>query len=179
MIQVGYYEQFIAEINRYQTWRLGKTDLKKDTENFEQINNKTYYLKHHDQMIEETDKMIINIKELKVIIEKIIDEKIQYGELIKPKSNNIESIKSKIIEVFCDIDFIKQICYENDVANNELKLLIIYQHDNFEYSEDIMFDRFFKLEDLFPDIYMELMTLLPSEVGPSDLNKTTTLFKKE
>ena len=84
-----------------------------------------------------------------------------------------------IIATAFDDDFIKQVCYENDVLEeNEIRLVIIYEHDDFAYSNRVIIKKFIELEDQFPDIRMDLITLLPSKVG-SDRLKTTTIFKRE
>ena len=91
----------------------------------------------------------------------------------------MENVKPKIIEMFEGIDFVKHICYENDTRGDEITLIVIYEHDNSIKSRDIIFKQFFKLEDIFPDIYMEVRILHTTEVGPYRLNDTTTVFKRE
>ena len=101
-----------------------------------------------------------------------------YKWIIKQKVD-MDKIKPKIVETFSEIDFVKQICYENDVNDDQIKLLLIYEHDNYAYSTNIIFDRLLKLEDQFPDVYITLLTLQSSEVGPNKLDGTTTIFKRK
>ncbi len=90
---------------------------------------------------------------------------------------DVEKIKIKINDAFSSVNFVKLVCYEN--IFDEIKLIVVYEHDDYEYSEDTIYDVFFKLEDQFPNIYMQLIILLPSEIDQSVLNNTTTIFKRE
>ena len=102
-----------------------------------------------------------------------------YKWIIKQKVD-MDKIKPKIVETFSEIDFVKQICYENDVDDDDqIKLLIIYEHDNYAYSTNIIFDRLLKLKHQFSDAYITLITFHCSEVGPNKLDGTTTIFKRK
>ncbi len=91
---------------------------------------------------------------------------------------NMDKIKPKVIEAF-DLDFIKQVCYENNVNYDTIKLLVIYEHDDDEIAVDAIFDQFHKLNKQFLDLNIEMAWYNTSEIKSSDLNNTTMIFKRD
>ena len=128
------------------------------------------------EQIEEINR-ILSLKELNTIVEKVIDAKIHAGELVKPTVNKIKEIESKIVELFDDIDFVKQVYYRHRYEGREIYLDVIYDHDDYEYSFNIMFQAFTKLLDIFPDVYMDLEVSRPSEIEQDDITNSIPALK--
>ncbi len=91
---------------------------------------------------------------------------------------DMKSIKPKIVDAL-DVDFVKQVCYENNFDCNVIKLIVIYKHDDYDFVIDTIFERFGKLEDQFPDLDLQMLFFDVSKIKPSRLDNTTTVFKKE
>ncbi len=112
-------------------------------------------------------------------IEKIVKIMNLHDTITKQQEFNMD-IKSKAIEIFEPLDFVKQICYESEYTNSDNGLLlVIYEHDDFEHSIRTICDGFLSLERQFPNMHMDLLFAHTSEIGPGGLNNTITIFKRK
>ncbi len=120
------------------------------------------------------NEMLANIKRLQSIVSKV---QTTATDLAQREKTCMDKVNLKIIEVF-DVDFIKQVCYENDVEDNEIKIVVIYEHNDFQYAVDIIVNRFVQFKKCFRGMYLELMFFHTTEVKPNRLEDTTTVFKR-
>ena len=123
----------------------------------------------------ETDEILQHIKQLQATVNEI---QTSMNKLVK-KHIDMKSITPTIAAAFDDADFIKQICYENDTTCDVIKLIVIFEHDDFSFGVNTIARRFGKLQDQLSDVDMELLFFQTSEVEPSRLDNTTTVFKRE
>ena len=121
---------------------------------------------------------VLSLKELNIIVEKVIDAKIHAGELVKPTVNKIKEIESKIVELFGDIDFVKQVYYRHRYEGREIDLVVIYDHDNFDSSFHIIHEAFVKLEDMFPNTYIDLDVMRYSKTNQNYIIGAIPVLKR-
>ncbi len=118
------------------------------------------------------DEMLTRIKQIQTSLDQL------QASVNRLAQQDIDNIKPKIVEAF-DVDFIKQVCYENNSDRDVIKLIVIYKHDDYDFASNAIFDRFDKLDDQFASLDMHIMWCSVSEVEPNDLKNTTTVFKRE
>ncbi len=122
----------------------------------------------------EMSEMLTRIKQLQTSMDQLQTS----VNRLSQQEIDMDSIKPKIVEAF-DLDFIKQVCYENNFHCNVIKLIVIYEHDDFSFAVKTIFKKFGKLEDQFPDSDMEMLFFKASEIKSKRLDNTTTVFKRE
>ena len=65
----------------------------------------------------------------------------------------------KIIDTFKDTDIVKEIYYNNDTeCDDEIQLLIVYEHDSYGHATDTIYNQLNKLQDQFPDVRINGLT---------------------
>ena len=122
----------------------------------------------------ETSEILAGIKQLQETMNEIQDS---VSELTKKQKINMHDIESDIAKAF-DIDFIKQVCYENEIHYDTVQLIVIYEHDDYNFAMDVIFERFGKLQDQLANLNIEMMYYHTNEVESNFLNDTTTVFKR-
>ena len=123
----------------------------------------------------ETDEILQHIKQLQATVNEI---QTSMNKLVK-KHIDMKSITPTIAAAFDDADFIKQVCYENDTTCDVIKLIVIFEHDDFSFGVNTIARRFGKLQDQLSDVDMELLFFQTSEIKSSLIDNTTTVFKRE
>ena len=115
-------------------------------------------------------------KIIEKLVEKIINNKIYSGELIRRQSIDIKKLETVVLSLFSEINFVKQIYYKN-IDHDEIKLIVIYDHDDFNYSFHIIHKAFVKIEDIFPNIYIYLDVMRYSKTNQEYLIEATPILE--
>ena len=122
-----------------------------------------------------TDEVLMCIKQLQYSVNEL---QTSMNKLVK-KHIDMNSITPTIATAFDDADFIKQVRYRNDTTCNMIRVVVIFEHDDFSSGVDEIARRFVKLQDQLSDVDMELLFFQTSQIKPSLIDNTTIVFKRE
>lgn len=118
---------------------------------------------------------------LQNVVDSIVERKLQSmgvsgtQDSSDPMRSSSAAMLESIAKYFDDMDFVRQLCYLD--VDDELKLIIIHENEDFAHAFDTIFDRVLKLEELL-SVYIEPLILHESEVKPRHLANAKTVFKK-
>ena len=124
----------------------------------------------------DTYEILTQIKKLQTSVNRLQDI---MKELVKKHNIDMDDISPIIATAFDDVDFIKQVCYRNKIHSNVIELVIVYEHDDYNFAMDTIFERFGKLQDQLADLELEMIYCRTSQIKQNFMENTTSVFKRE
>ena len=121
---------------------------------------------------------VATAEQIKKEMIKLLDN-VDVDKVTKKLSDNLtKQVEKEIVDLFRDLDIVKQVSYEIIYKRNEMRLFVIYEHDDFKYAFDVIYHTFMKLQYKFSDIDMDFDVMLPTEIEPNLMEHATIALKR-